>query len=286
MLRTGPRAERDCASLDRGIAQGMTQVIGRDRDARAVPPPPVVVDDEPAPAKEPRARPLVLLVDDIEDCRDVYGQFLRHTGYEVVEASDGNEALALARTLAPDAIVMDLWMPQLDGWETIRRLKALPATVAIPVLVLTGDAYAQARSEAEDAGCQAYLVKPCLPMDVAAEVGRLLVDVRAGTAPSDVRVLSERRSGGRRHSETGGGLLAAVVEDVDRRHREVVRQLGEMEKDLLSLHGEKRTALLHRLEKVRATEKALSRNIDSLKIIARSADVKITIPASRRSRKS
>ena len=259
----------------------MTQVIGR--DARTVPHPPPVVDDDTAPVRAPRARPLVLLVDDIEDCRDVYGQFLRHTGYEVVEAEDGNEALAKATTLVPDAIVMDLWMPQLDGWEGIRRLKALPATAAIPVLVLTGDAYAQARSEAEDAGCQAYLVKPCLPMDVAAEVGRLLVDVRAGTAPSDVRVLSERRSGGRRHSETAGGLLAAVVEDVDKRYREVSHQLGEMEKELHGLEGDKRTALLHRLEKVRATEKALARNIETLKLLSRSADVKITIPARRRS---
>jgi CheY-like chemotaxis protein len=263
----------------------MSQVIGRDgRDARSAPPLPAVFD-EAQPAKA-RTRPLVLLVDDIEDCRDVYGQFLRHTGYEVVEACDGSEALAKATTLAPDAIVMDLWMPHLDGWESIRRLKAQPGTAGIPVLVLTGDAYAQARSEAEEAGCQAYLVKPCLPMDVAAEVGRLLVDVRAGTAPSDVRVLSERRTGGRRHSETAGGLLAAVVADVDRRHQEVSRELGAMEKELMGVEGEKRTALLHRLEKLRATEKALARNVDALKLISRSADVKITIPAKRRSKKS
>lgn len=123
-------------------------------------------------------RPVVLLVDDIEDCRDVYGQFLRHTGYEVVEAADGREALAKVATFRPDVIVMDLWMPHLDGWESIRQLKASPATSGIPVLVLTGDAYAQARSEAQAAGCQAYLVKPCLPMDVAAQVGRLLTDAR------------------------------------------------------------------------------------------------------------
>ena len=258
----------------------MSQVIGR--DARSVPPPPVAFEDSPDAPAPARTRPLVLLVDDIEDCRDVYGQFLRHTGYEVVEASDGGEALAKAAALSPDAIVMDLWMPHLDGWESIRRLKAAPATAAIPILVLTGDAYAQARREAEEAGCQAYLVKPCLPMDVAAEVGRLLVDVRAGAAPSDVRVLSERRAGGRRQSETGGGLLAAVVADVDRRHQEIGRQLGEMEKELSGLEGEKRTALLDRLEKVRATEKALERNIDALKLISRSADVKITIPARRR----
>ncbi len=263
----------------------MTEVVGG-RDARMVAGPPFALDPPPAPARSPRSRPLVLLVDDIEDCRDVYGQFLRFTGYEVVEATDGYEALATAVTLAPDAIVMDLWLPHLDGWESIRRLKASPATASIPILVLTGDAYAQARHDAEAAGCQAYLVKPCLPMAVAAEVGRLLVDVRAGTAPSEVSAAPERRSGVRRDSDTAGGLLAAVVEDVDRRYRDVSRQLRGMKKELHGVEGEKRTALLERLEKVRVTEKALARDIETLKALARSPDVKVTVPARRRSRKS
>ncbi|HEU0091422.1 MAG TPA: response regulator [Vicinamibacteria bacterium] len=263
----------------------MTQVVGG-RDARMVPSHSFALDPPLTAARSPRSRPLVLLVDDIEDCRDVYGQYLRFTGYEVVEATDGYEALATAVTLAPDAIVMDLWLPHLDGWESIRRLKASPATASIPILVLTGDAYAQARHDAEAAGCQAYLVKPCLPMAVAAEVGRLLVGVRAGAAPSEVGAPPERRSGVRRDSDTAGGLLAAVVEDVDRRYRDVSRQLREMKKELHGVEGEKRTALVERLEKVRATEKALARDIETLKALARSPDVKVTVPARRRSRKS
>jgi CheY-like chemotaxis protein len=263
----------------------MTEVVGG-RDARMVPTPSFALGPPPTLARSPRSRPLVLLVDDIEDCRDVYGQFLRFTGYEVVEATDGYEALATAVTLAPDAIVMDLWLPHLDGWESIRRLKASPATASIPILVLTGDAYAQARHDAEAAGCEAYLVKPCLPMAVAAEVGRLLVDVRARTAPSEVSAPPERRLGIRRDSDTAGGLLAAVVEDVDRRYQDVSRQLREMKKELRGVEGEKRTALVERLEKVRATEKALARDIETLKALARSPDVKVTVPARRRSRKS
>jgi CheY-like chemotaxis protein len=262
----------------------MIEVAGG-RDARMVPSHSFALDSPPTPARSPRSRPLILLVDDIEDCRDVYGQFLRFTGYEVVEATDGNEALATAVRLAPDAIVMDLWLPHLDGWESIRRLKALPATASIPILVLTGDAYAQARHDAEDAGCQAYLVKPCLPMAVAAEIGRLLVDVRAGTAPSEVGA-PERRSAIRRESDTAGGLLAAVVEDVDRRYQDVSRQLREMKKELRGVEGEKRAALVERLEKVCTTEKALARDIETLKALARSPDVKLTVPARRRSRKS
>jgi two-component system cell cycle response regulator DivK len=261
----------------------MSQVSGR--DFRSGPPQiPFPMDDSPGETPA-RARPIVLLVDDIEDCRDVYGQFLRHTGYEVVEASDGEEALAKAATLNPDAIVMDLWMPHLDGWESIRRLKAAPATAHIPVLVLTGDAYAQARRDAESAGCQAYLVKPCLPMDVAAQVGRLLMDARAGqTAP--VRVMSERRSAGRRLSESGGGLLASVIDDVERRHHEVSRQMEALETEVKEVHGARGQALRRHLDQVQETRKRLTQHIEALKVVTRSADIKITIPARRGSRKS
>jgi CheY-like chemotaxis protein len=263
----------------------MTQLSGRhSRPVSPRPPPPL--EDPSAAGPEPRPRPIVLLVDDIEDCRDVYGQFLRYAGYDVVEAVDGREALAEAVAVRPDVIVMDLWMPHLDGWESIRRLKASPATAEIPVLVLTGDAYAQARSDALAAGCQAYLVKPCLPMDVAAEVDRLTGDARGGGPHRDVRVVSERRSGARRRSETGGGVLAAVVEDVDRRYQEVGHHLRAIEEELQEVQGAQRARLQRHLDGVEETRRALARHIAALKVIARSADAKVTIPARRPFRKS
>ena len=256
----------------------MTLVSGRHtRSGPAIAPFPLDAPEDDVRAT--RGRPVVLLVDDIDDCRDVYGQFLRHTGYEVVEASDGFEALAKASALAPDIIVMDLWMPHLDGWESIRRLKSSPATARIPILVLTGDAYAQARTEAEAAGCQAYMVKPCLPMDVAAAVGRLVMASRAGDTPPPVKVLQERRSGGRRESETGGGVLASVVDDVERRSQELSRELGALHAELQGApEGE---AVRARLRKAEEASAALSRHVEALKLIARSADVRITIPARR-----
>jgi CheY-like chemotaxis protein len=227
-------------------------------------------------------RPVVLLVDDIEDCRDVYGQFLAHAGYQVVEAADGQEALAKATSLRPDVIVMDLWMPHLDGWESIRRLKASPTTVDIPVLVLTGDAYAQARREAVEAGCQAYLVKPCLPMDVAAEVGRLLADTRAGGSDRpQVRVMSERRGPNRRQSESAGAVLAAVIEDLEGRYHEVEAHLRALEEDARALPEAAARLVQRRLADMQASRDALVRHLEALKVIARSADVRITIAARR-----
>jgi CheY-like chemotaxis protein len=153
---------------------------GRDVGAGRTRPPSALHD---APRERAYAgRPIVLLVDDIEDCRDVYGQFLAHAGYQVVEA-----------------------------------------------------------------GCQAYLVKPCLPMDVAAEVGRLLAETRAGGAERpQVRVLEE----------DARALPEAAA-------RLVRRRLADMQ----------------------ASREALVRHLEALKVIARSADVRITIPARRSSPK-
>jgi two-component system, cell cycle response regulator DivK len=229
-------------------------------------------------------RPVVLLVDDIEDCRDVYGQFLAHAGYRVVEAADGREALAKAASLRPDVIVMDLWMPHLDGWESIRRLKASPATADIPILVLTGDAYARARQEAVDAGCQAYLVKPCLPMDVAVQVGRLLADTRVGASDrSQVRVISERRALSRRRSESAGAVLATVLDDLESRYHEIDAHLRALDEDARALPEAAAHLVQQRLADMGESREALRRHLEALKVIVRSAEVRITIPARRTS---
>jgi two-component system, cell cycle response regulator DivK len=257
----------------------MQQAVGRGVGSGRVRPS-FIVDDAPREGAAAE-RPIVLLVDDIQDCRDVYGQFLIHAGYQVVEAADGNEALAKAVSLRPDVIVMDLWMPHLDGWETIRRLKAVPATADIPVLVLTGDAYAQARQEAVDAGCQAYLVKPCLPMDVAAQVGRLLVESRTGTDRPQVRVMAERRGTSRRRSESAGAVLATVLADLESRYHEVEAHLRALEGDVRDLPEPGGRRVQQRMAEMRHAREALVRQIEALKVIVRSAEVRITIPARR-----
>ena len=124
--------------------------------------------------------PLVLIVDDFEDNREMYTQFLRFNGYRVAEAVDGLDALAKAGDLRPDLIVMDLSLPGLDGWEATRRLKADPNTRDIPVIALTGHALAGHAEGAKAAGCDAFVTKPCIPADLEAEIRRVL----GPTAPS------------------------------------------------------------------------------------------------------
>lgn len=118
--------------------------------------------------------PLVLLVDDYADNRAMYARFLVYAGYRVDEATNGQEALDKANEIQPDLIVMDLSLPVMDGWEATRRLKANPQTRRIPVLALTGHALGDHEREANAAGCDGYVTKPCLPEDLAARINIML----------------------------------------------------------------------------------------------------------------
>src|SRR5215471_12196479 len=117
-----------------------------------------------------REAPLVLLVDDYDDARAMYAEFLKLSGYQVVEAADGAEALRHAETLVPDVILMDLSLPIVDGREATRRLKTAPATADIPVAIISGMPEEYARS----AGADTSITKPCTPEVLLAEVKRLL----------------------------------------------------------------------------------------------------------------
>jgi CheY-like chemotaxis protein len=121
-----------------------------------------------------RAQPLILVVDDYEDARQMYAEFLSFSGFEVVEAQSGAEALEIAREVVPDVILMDLSLPGMDGWEATRRLKADERTSHVPVIALTGHALAAYSEGARRAGCDAFVTKPCLPEALVAEVRRLL----------------------------------------------------------------------------------------------------------------
>ena len=130
--------------------------------------------DGSAPGKRATPAPLVLLVDDFQDNREMYAEFLRFSGLRVEEATNGHEALDKAFALLPDLVVMDLSLPGIDGWEATRRLKKDSRTHGIPVLALTGHALAGYSEGAREAGCDSFVTKPCLPEDLLAEIVRLL----------------------------------------------------------------------------------------------------------------
>jgi CheY-like chemotaxis protein len=124
--------------------------------------------------------PLILVVDDYQDAREMYAEYLQYSGFRVAEARNGNEAVTQARSLKPDLILMDLSLPGMDGWEATRVLKADEATKRIPIVALTGHALAGASEGARKAGCDSFVTKPCLPDDLVVEVRRMLNAVKQG----------------------------------------------------------------------------------------------------------
>jgi CheY-like chemotaxis protein len=136
--------------------------------------------------------PTVLIVDDFDDNRQMYAEFLAYSGYAVVEATNGEEAIAKAKATLPDLVVMDLSLPVLDGWEATRRLKGDPQTRHIPVIALTGHALEGHSQGAREAGCDGFLAKPCLPEKLLEAVQQMLS--QSDDRPSDSRVRTARRA--------------------------------------------------------------------------------------------
>ena len=116
--------------------------------------------------------PRILLVEDDETNRAMLCRRLQRAGFEVVQAGDGRQALERAGSSAPDLVIMDLGLPELDGWQATRRLKADPATRAIPVIALTAHAMDSDRESALGAGCDDFDTKPV-------ELDRLLGKIAA-----------------------------------------------------------------------------------------------------------
>ena len=133
--------------------------------------------DPALPAPSP---PLVLIVDDYDDNREMYSSYLEFAGLRVAEAVNGKEALSKTHELMPDLIVMDLSLPGIDGWQATRAIKRDARTRDILVLALTGHALEGAQESATDAGCDGFLTKPCLPEDLCREIQRMLA---AATRP-------------------------------------------------------------------------------------------------------
>jgi two-component system, cell cycle response regulator DivK len=116
--------------------------------------------------------PKILLIEDNEQNRDALSRRLQRHGYDVIMAVDGQQGVAIAQSELPDLILMDLNLPDIDGWEATRMLKAAPETQAIPIVALTAHAIAGDQERALQAGCDDYHAKPV-------EFQRLLTQIEA-----------------------------------------------------------------------------------------------------------
>jgi CheY-like chemotaxis protein len=116
----------------------------------------------------------ILVAEDDELNWDLISRFLRRCGHEVTRARSGTEAVAGAGAGTPDLILMDLGLPEMDGWEATRRIKAEPSTHKIPIIVLTAHATTSDVEKAVRAGCDHYETKPLRYQHLLAKIEGIL----------------------------------------------------------------------------------------------------------------
>jgi len=116
----------------------------------------------------------ILVVEDQEDNRRIVRDLLTRSGYEIVEATTGEEGVILAETQRPDLILMDIQLPMIDGYEATRRIKANPALHHIPIIAVTSYALSGDDVKALAAGCNDYVAKPFSPRALLAKVREYL----------------------------------------------------------------------------------------------------------------
>jgi DNA-binding response OmpR family regulator len=121
-----------------------------------------------------RGLPRILVADDEADVRDLVVYRLSRSGYEVVAAADGDEALRLALEEPPDLAVLDVMMPRIDGFELTRRLRAEPATSRVPIILLTARTQEADVTQGFESGADDYLRKPFNPDELLARVRAVL----------------------------------------------------------------------------------------------------------------
>jgi two-component system, cell cycle response regulator DivK len=112
----------------------------------------------------------ILVVEDQEDNRQILRDLLTNAGFDMVEAENGEEAIASAQASRPDLILMDIQLPILDGYEATRRIKADPNLKSIPIIVVTSYALSGGEDRARRAGCDDYVAKPFSPRQLLAKI--------------------------------------------------------------------------------------------------------------------
>jgi two-component system, cell cycle response regulator DivK len=116
----------------------------------------------------------ILVVEDTEDNRRIVNDLLSSVGYELIEAVDGAEGVALAQREHPDLILMDIQLPVIDGYEATRRIRAIPELTGVPIIAVTSYALSGDEAKTRAAGCDGYIAKPFSPRQLLAKVREFL----------------------------------------------------------------------------------------------------------------
>jgi two-component system, cell cycle response regulator DivK len=116
----------------------------------------------------------ILVVEDTEDNRRIIRDLLTNFGYELIEAMDGAEGVALAEDQRPDLILMDIQLPVVDGYEATRRIRAIPGLARVPIIAVTSYALSGDEAKARAAGCDGYVAKPFSPRQLLAKIREFL----------------------------------------------------------------------------------------------------------------
>jgi phosphate regulon transcriptional regulator PhoB len=157
----------------------------------------------------------VLVVEDEPDIRDLLAFHLERDGYQVTRATTGREALRQLRAAPPDLVILDLMLPELDGLEVCRRLRADPATAALPVIMLTAKGDEVDRVVGLEMGADDYVVKPFSPKEMLARVRAVLRRAHAGMAGAPLAVGGITLDGGTHQATVSGRPLALTPKEFD-----------------------------------------------------------------------
>ena len=118
----------------------------------------------------------ILVVEDQEDNRQILRDLLANAGYEMIEADDGEKAVAAALREHPDLILMDIQLPEMDGYEATRRIRAVPELAKVPIIAVTSYALSGDEAKTREAGCDGYIAKPFSPRQLLAKIREFLPD--------------------------------------------------------------------------------------------------------------
>lgn len=116
----------------------------------------------------------ILVIEDTEDNRQIVRDLLTSAGYETLEATDGAEGVALAQSQRPDLILMDIQLPEMDGYEATRRIRGIPELARVPIIAVTSYALSGDEAKTRAAGCDGYVAKPFSPRQLLAKIREFL----------------------------------------------------------------------------------------------------------------